>query len=201
MQRNIKLQDQQQPSSKGLKGVRPLGGSKKPETQQFHKTKLLLSIYRTVVWRIETAIYEVQETAQEYGSDRISELVDFLSSELDEYDLTKDKKAIEERLMCIAETKQMIEIVDKALKHLKTHPKHGQVYWIYVNTLDRNISFLLSTATIDNPNINGIGNHPKARNSKQANFMSSERQLCHLFIDLSMASPVGVASYTLWLKI
>lgn len=128
MQRDTKLQDQQQPSSKGLKGVRPLGGTKKLETQQFHKTKLLLSIYRTVVWRIETAIYEVQETAQEYGSDRISELVDFLSLELDEYDLTKDKKAIEDRLMCIAETKQMIEIVDKALKHLKTHPKHGQVY-------------------------------------------------------------------------
>jgi len=90
-------------------------------------------------------------------------------------------------------------IIFPVLKSLAQNTSKG--YWIYVNTLDRNISFLLSTATIDNPNINGIGNHPKARNSKQANFMSSERQLCHLFIDLSMASPVGVASYTLWLKI
>jgi hypothetical protein len=127
MQREIKMQDGQ-PSTIRLRGVKPMGELKKLNTQQFHKTKLLLSIYRTVVWRIESAIYEVQETAQEYGSDRISELVDFLSLELDEYDLTKDKKAIEERLMCIAETKQMIEIVDKALKHLKTHPKNGQIY-------------------------------------------------------------------------
>lgn len=47
---------------------------------------------------------------------------------MDDYNLNKDKKAIEDRLMCIAETKHMIEIVDKALKHLKTHPKHGQLY-------------------------------------------------------------------------
>lgn len=126
MQEEKNVQDQQL-TSRGMKGVRPLG-EKKKDTQQFHKTKLLLSIYRTVVWRIESAIYEIQESAQEYGSDRISELIDFLSLELDEYDLTEDRKAIEERLMCIAETKQMIEIVDKALKHLKTHPKYGQVY-------------------------------------------------------------------------
>lgn len=127
MQRGIKIQEQQS-FSKGKKGVRPYGRIKKSETQQFHKTKLLLSIYRTVVWRIETAIYEIQEATQDYGSDRISELVNFLSLELDDFNLTKDKKAIEERLMCIAETKQIIEIVDKALEHLKTHPKNGQVY-------------------------------------------------------------------------
>lgn len=127
MQRDIKIQEQQS-FSKGKKGVRLYGGIKKSETQQFHKTKLLLSIYRTVVWRIETAIYEIQETTQDYGSDRISELVNFLSLELDDFNLTNDKKAIEERLMCIAETKQIIEIVDKALIHLKTHPKNGQIY-------------------------------------------------------------------------
>ena len=102
--------------------------STKNKSQYFHKTRLLLSIYRTVVWRIESAVYELQDTAQEYGSDRISKLIDFLSLELDEYDLTKDKRAIEERLMCIAETKQMIQIIDKALKNLKTHPKHGEVF-------------------------------------------------------------------------
>ena len=127
MQRDRKMQYEKS-SIKVMKGGSPLGLTNKSEKQQFHKTKLLLSIYRTVVWRIETAMYEIRETAQEYGSDRISELVDFLCLELDDYNLTKDKKAIEDRLMCIAETKQMIEIVDKALKHLKTHPKHGQLY-------------------------------------------------------------------------
>ena len=116
-----------QASSDRLKGVRPLG-EKKKDTQQFHKTKLLLSIYRTVVWRIESAILQIEETAGEYGGKRISELIDFLSFELDDYDCVKDRQAIEERLMSVAETKQIIEIIDKALKHLKTHPKQGQIY-------------------------------------------------------------------------
>lgn len=127
MQGETKFYDHQLSSRKSER-VKPMGESKKQDTLKFHKTKLLLSIYRTVVWRIESALYEVQETADEYGGKRISELVDFLSLELDEYDLTKDKKAVEERLMCIAETKQMIDIIDKALKHLKTHPNHGRIY-------------------------------------------------------------------------
>ncbi|WP_350342374.1 DUF1492 domain-containing protein [Proteinivorax tanatarense] len=98
------------------------------DSKDFHKTKLLLSIYRTVVWRVESAIYEINDTAYDYGGRRISELVDFLSFELDEYDSVKDKRAVEERLMCIAETKQMIEIIDKALAHLKMHPDNGQIY-------------------------------------------------------------------------
>lgn len=110
-----------------LKGVRPLG-EKKQDTQQYHKTKLLLSIYRTVVWRIESAILQIEETAGEYGGKRISDLIDFLSFELDDYDCVKDRHAIEERLMSIAETKQIIEIIDKALLYLKSHPDHGDVY-------------------------------------------------------------------------
>lgn len=79
-------------TSKGFKGVRPVEDSKKHDNQQFHKTKLLLSIYRTVVWRIESTLYEVQEVADIYGGKRISDLIDFLSLELDEYDLIRDKE-------------------------------------------------------------------------------------------------------------
>lgn len=113
------------------KSRKPVKSSKETQlldSRQFHKTKLLLSIYRTIVWRIEGAINEVQEKTNEYGSGRIAELIDFLSLELDEYDLKRDRKAIEDRLMCIAQTKHMIEIVDKALKHLKNHPINGQLY-------------------------------------------------------------------------
>lgn len=115
-------------TSKGLKGVRPVEDSKKHDNQQFHKTKLLLSIYRTVVWRIESAIFSLEETAGEYGGKRISELIDFLSFELDDYDCMKDRHAIQERLMSVADTKQIIDIIDKALDNLKTHPDNGYVY-------------------------------------------------------------------------
>lgn len=108
--------------------MKSLQDSQLDDSRHFHKTKLLLSIYRTVVWRIEGAIGEVQVKANEYGSGRIAELIDFLSLELDEYDLKRDKKVVEERLMCIAQTKHMIEIIDKALKHLRNHPINGQLY-------------------------------------------------------------------------
>jgi len=95
----------------------------------FHKTKLLLMLYRKVVWRVEEAIGDVDETAYELGSKHISDLVDFLSFDLDDFDGSKDKKAMEERLMNIAESKSMIDIVDKALLMLKAHPDNGELYY------------------------------------------------------------------------
>ena len=99
------------------------------KNDKFHMTKILLKIYRKVVWRVEEAVCEVDETAYEFGGRRISELIDFLSFELDEFDTIKDKKTIQERLMSIAESKSMIEIVDKALLKLKTHPDNGEIYF------------------------------------------------------------------------
>jgi hypothetical protein len=109
--------------------LEPLFDLSKKDNDKFHKTKLLLMIYRKVVWRMEDALYEVNETAYEFGSTRISNLVDFLSVGLDEYDSIKDKQAIEDRLMNIAESKSMIEIVDKALIKLRSHPDHGEIYF------------------------------------------------------------------------
>jgi hypothetical protein len=127
-----KLLQEKRVQEKVIKDIRrpmkSLQDSQLDDSRHFHKTKLLLSIYRTVVWRIEGAIGEVQVKANEYGSGRIAELIDFLSLELDEYDLKRDKKVVEERLMCIAQTKHMIEIIDKALKHLRNHPINGQLY-------------------------------------------------------------------------
>ena len=97
-------------------------------TSEYHKTRLLLSIYRTVVWRTKSALWEIKETACEYGGQRISELLDFLCLEIDDYDFNKDKKDVEERLMCTCESIQMIEIIDKALIHLKSYPNYGEIY-------------------------------------------------------------------------
>jgi hypothetical protein len=38
--------------------------------------------------------------------------------------------------------------------------------WIYVNTLDKNLGFLLISATIDNPNINAQGFLPEGEELK-----------------------------------
>ncbi|HBX22972.1 MAG TPA: hypothetical protein DEF34_04985 [Desulfotomaculum sp.] len=102
---------------------------KEKDDAKFHKTKLLLMIYRQVVWRVENAICEVNDTAYELGGRRIANLVDFLSFGLDDLDSLRDKQVIEERLLNIAESKIMIEIVDKALLKLRTHPDNGVIYF------------------------------------------------------------------------
>lgn len=99
------------------------------DNAKYHKTKLLLSIYRKVVWRMEDTLYELDEAKSEFGSSRISDLVDFLSLGLEDYNNIKDKKVLEDRLMNIAESKSMIEIVDKALIKLKSHPENGDIYF------------------------------------------------------------------------
>ena len=40
------------------------------------------------------------------------------------------------------------------------------IQWIYVNTLDKNLGFLLISATIDNPNINAQGFLPEGEELK-----------------------------------
>ena len=57
--------------------------------KEYHKTKLLLEIYRPVVRRLEYAIHDISETAGDYGGRRIAELLDLLEFELEDYELGK----------------------------------------------------------------------------------------------------------------
>lgn len=103
--------------------------STKKDILIYHNTRLLLKIYREVVWRVEDHLYEIEDMRDEFGSSSISNLVEFLSIDLEDYSGTADKGAIEKKLMNIAESKSMIEIIDKAMLKLKTHPKNGEIYF------------------------------------------------------------------------
>jgi hypothetical protein len=46
------------------------------------------------------------------------------------------------------------------------HPINIEYVWIYVNTLDKNLGFLLISGTIDNPNINAQGFLPEGEELK-----------------------------------
>lgn len=95
----------------------------------YQNTKLLLEIYREVVWTVEDNLYEVEDIRDEFGSSSISNLVDFLSIDLEDYAGTADKSVIEKKLMNIAQSKSMIEIIDKAMLKLRSHPKNGEIYF------------------------------------------------------------------------
>ena len=57
----------------------------------------------------------------------------------------------------------MLDVAPFAGAWIETKKYEG---WIYVNTLDKNLGFLLISATIDNPNINAQGFLPEGEELK-----------------------------------
>lgn len=92
----------------------------------FHKAKLLLSLYRDVVWRTQEVMYDTSEEAYDFGGRRIAELADYLSYDF-EGDIDKEKA--ESKLLSIAESKFLVDLVDKALLKLQAYPNLGELYF------------------------------------------------------------------------
>ena len=46
--------------------------------QLYHQTKLLLELYRKVVWSVENDLYVLKSTATDLGSHRIQDLLNYL---------------------------------------------------------------------------------------------------------------------------
>lgn len=91
----------------------------------YHKAKLLLQIYRDVIWSIEDRVCEIEEEYFELGSNRLKDALDFLN----DYDININKRTLEERVSSIFKSKWLIEMVDKALIKIKKYPNHGEVYF------------------------------------------------------------------------
>lgn len=102
----------------------------------YHKTKLLLKIYRDVVWSIEDRVAEIEEEYYEMGSNSLVEALEYL----DEYDPNMNRKKLEDELCSVFKSKLLIEIVDKALLKVKKYPDHGDIYFeiIYKQYIQKN---------------------------------------------------------------
>ncbi len=94
--------------------------------QVFHKAKLLLKLYRDVMWRTDENIAAIEFETAELGYRRTSELADFLSYE---FDGSFDRSKMVDRLLSVAETKFIIELVESTLIRLKSYPRHGELYY------------------------------------------------------------------------
>lgn len=95
------------------------------EERVYHKAKLLLKIYRDVVWSIEDRVSEIEEEYYQFGVNSLKEALDYL----DDYDTNINKKALEERICCIIKSKCIIELVDKSLVKVKSYPHYGNLYF------------------------------------------------------------------------
>ena len=92
----------------------------------FHKAKLLLTLYRDVMWRTDENIADIEFEKAELGYQRTSELADFLQYE---FDNSFNRTKMVDRLMSIAETKFITELVESTLLKIKTYPKYGELYY------------------------------------------------------------------------
>jgi len=95
-----------------------------------HQAKLLLTLYRHVVWSVEYDLYELNITANDFGSRRIQDLVDYLAFD---FNGEIDKIKVGDHLRSIADTRDLVILVDKALSRLKTYPGQGELYFNIIN--------------------------------------------------------------------
>ena len=95
-----------------------------------HQAKLLLKLYRNVVWSVENHLQDLEVTAHDFGSRRIQDLIDYLAFDF-EGDLDTDK--VGDHLQSIAETRDLILLVDKAMIRLQSYPLWGELYFDLLN--------------------------------------------------------------------
>lgn len=91
----------------------------------YEKTKIVLSIYRNVVWHTtEKTTDLVCECVSSYGKDLDSALI-FLDGFMEE----NDKKNFENRINTLFESRWIIGVIDKSLFKIKDFPIYGEDYF------------------------------------------------------------------------
>lgn len=104
---------------------RAFGSEVKFDDKRYHNTKLLLTMYNNVIWRMQDSISDLDDECYEMSGKRLTDLIDCLIDD----DTSLDKEDFESRLRCFAKTKAIIEMVDRSLVMLKSYPKHGKAYF------------------------------------------------------------------------
>ena len=89
----------------------------------FHKTKLLLRVYRDVVWiTLNTSDY-IHEDLVYYGDDLDSALV-----YLEEFAPDIERQEFENRMSALFENKWMIDLIDTAMRKIYDYHNNGKLY-------------------------------------------------------------------------
>lgn len=89
----------------------------------FHKTKLLLRVYRDVVWITLNTSDCVHEDLAYYGDDLDSALV-----YLEEFAPDIERQEFENRISALFENKWMIDLIDTAMRKIYDYHNNGKLY-------------------------------------------------------------------------
>ena len=80
----------------------------------YHRVKLILKIYRDVVWVL-----------RELGDQDADTGLIYLQSFAPDMDLQE----FEERVCCVMENRMLVDVIDRALLRLKRYPDRGELYY------------------------------------------------------------------------
>ena len=92
-----------------------------PQDDIFHKTKLLLSIYRDVVWATLSDCRCVNAEINYYGDDLNDALI-----YLEEFAPDIERSEFEHRVCNLFENKWMIDLIDKAMRKVYDYYNNGR---------------------------------------------------------------------------
>lgn len=112
--------------SKVLQNIKAMYIAQNLDSEQvYHKTKLLLSVYRDVVWRTikgSETLYE--DLGGIYYSSELTDALAYLS----DFAPDEERRRFEERLSTLFETKWMIDLIDNAMYKLYEYHNNGKLY-------------------------------------------------------------------------
>lgn len=91
----------------------------------FHRSKLILKIYRDVVWGLSERVEELQEYAWELGKQDIDAGLCYLENFAPDIDFLE----FEEKVCCAVQSRLLVEVIDRALLWLKQYPSRGELYF------------------------------------------------------------------------
>ncbi|QUH31152.1 DUF1492 domain-containing protein [Vallitalea guaymasensis] len=124
-----------------------LGNKDKTNPNVYHNTKLLLSLYENVLWRINNDIQLIKEEC-EYEVHK--DLDNFIDSLVD-VELYVSRSRLDNRLRSIEDSKSLVNLINKAMKMVKSYPNIGERYYSilyktyitqYKSTTDEMIDYL-----------------------------------------------------------
>lgn len=90
-----------------------------------HKTKLLLKIYRPVVWSASNRVFEVCESAEIYCSKKMEEALEYLANYAP--DIEQDRFSVQVR--SLFETQWLISLIESAMNKICAYPDNGKLYY------------------------------------------------------------------------
>ena len=88
-------------------------------TVAFHKSKLILKIYRDVVWVLSERAQELQEYAWELGDQDLSTGLCYLENFAPDIDL----QDFEEKVCCVIQSQMLVDVITVSYTHLDVYKR------------------------------------------------------------------------------